>query len=81
MATIKRQKKVGCVLQVVGFFCLVTALLTFWTVIGPMIFGLAGFWLIVFGGLKYKWYECSECGARLADKKQKTCPVCKSVFL
>lgn len=81
MAEIKRQAHVGCLLQAVGFFCLITALLTFWTVIGPMVFGLTGFWLIIFGGLKYKWYECSECGTRLADKKLKICPGCKSVFL
>ena len=81
MAYIKRQKNIGCVMQGVGFFCLITALLTFWTVVRPMIFGLAGFWLIVIGGLKFKWYECSECGALLADKKQRACPECKSVFM
>ena len=81
MAEIKRQAHVGCLLQVVGFFCLITALLTFWTVIGPMVFGLTGFWLIISGGLKYKWYVCSECGIRLANKKLKFCPGCKSVFM
>jgi prepilin signal peptidase PulO-like enzyme (type II secretory pathway) len=41
-------------MQGVGLFCLITALLTFWTIIGPMIFGLTGFWLFVIGGLKSK---------------------------
>jgi hypothetical protein len=81
MARIERRKNTGCLVQGVGVLSLVIAVATFWTVIGMIGFGLVGVWLILYGGMRLKWYACSECGTRLAHKKVKICPHCRSVFL
>jgi hypothetical protein len=80
MARIENPKSAGCLLQAVGLVSLITAAATFWTVIGPMLFGLTGLWLLIYGGMKARQYSCSECGARLSGKKPQTCPGCGSLF-
>ena len=81
MAVIERRKNLGCLFQGVGLLSLITALATFWTVIGPVLFGLTGFALLIYGGTRLKWLACSECGMRLEHKKIRICPRCKAVFL
>lgn len=68
----------GCLLQFLGLVCFVVALLTLATIIGPVIFGIAGIALISLGSSMARWWACSDCGTKLADKSVKVCPGCRS---
>lgn len=70
----------GCLMQFLGFASCAVGIVTLPTVIGPLIFGPLGLWLLVAGGRSAIWYECSECGSRLARKRVKVCPGCRSPF-
>jgi len=59
----------GCALQGLGLASWVIALVTFFTVNGPIFFGALGLWLIMYGSGKAGWFECSRCGYKLANKK------------
>lgn len=68
----------GCLLQTLGLLSLLFAVLTLATVIGPIVLAPLGIWLLIFGSGKSKWYECPQCGTRLANRKVVTCPACKA---
>ncbi len=70
----------GCFLQGLGLVSLIVAAVTFATIIGPIVFGILGLWLLVFGSQKSQWFECSDCGTKLANKKLRVCPNCKGQF-
>lgn len=70
----------GCALQALGLLCLIVAAATFLTVIGPVVFGLLGLWLLHYGGKKASWYECSNCGGRIANNRVAICPHCAIRF-
>jgi hypothetical protein len=53
---------------------------TFATVVGPIVFGLLGLWLVLCGSRAAQWYECSDCGTKLANKHVHLCPSCKATF-
>ena len=72
-------KKFSKGLVIVGVLLVVVAII-WWTVIGPMLFGLTGLWLLLYGAMKARQYTCSECGARLSGKKPQMCPGCGSLF-
>lgn len=83
MAKIKRKSSLagtGCLLEFLGFVSLLGGLVTILTVIGPIILWPLGLWLLLTGGRKASWYECSDCGTRLSSKKLKICPRCNSNF-
>jgi GYF domain 2 len=70
----------GCAVQGLGLVCLILAAVTFPTVIGPIIFGIAGLWLLIYGGRQAQWFECSTCGGRLSHRRVKLCPHCNAHF-
>jgi hypothetical protein len=70
----------GCFLQGLGVLSFVGAVVTFTTIIGPIVFGILAIWFFAYGSAKSQWYECSECGTRLAHKKVTLCPNCKAAF-
>lgn len=83
MAEIKKRSSfagTGCLLQGLGLACLFLAIATFFSVIGPIIFGTAALALIIYGSRKAYWLECSECGTVISHKKIKLCPSCHSKF-
>lgn len=71
---------IGCGIQGIGLAMLVLAAITFRTVWGPMVFGLLGLSLLAIGGSKASWWECSECGTRLAGRHVRQCPACGAGF-
>jgi uncharacterized paraquat-inducible protein A len=71
---------IGCALQGLGVVCLVLAVATFKTGIGPVIFGILGLWLLFYGGRKASWLECSACGGKLSHQRVSICPHCNSSF-
>lgn len=83
MARIVRRSSLmglGCLMQFLGLVSLGAALLTLATIIGPIVFGVLGLWLIFAGSGKATWRECSDCGTRLAHRKVKVCPACKATL-
>jgi hypothetical protein len=70
----------GCFLQGLGILALIAAIATVLTVIGPIVFGLLGLWLIFYGAAISEWYECSDCGTRLSHSALKICPNCSGAF-
>ncbi len=70
----------GCVIQGLGLLSLLVALATFATIVGPIVFGILGLWLLVLGSQKSQWFECSDCGTKLANKKLTICPSCNGKF-
>jgi len=70
----------GCALQGAGLVCLVLALVTFMTIIGPIIFGILALWLLIYGGRQASWVECSACGGRLSHARVRLCPHCQASF-
>ena len=84
MATIQKKSSMaggGCLLQGLGIVSFVAAAATFFTIIGPIIFGLLGLWLIWYGSKKAQWFECSDCGTKLSGKKVIVCPYCGADFI
>lgn len=79
---VKRSSVVGAgyLLQGLGLVSLAAGAVTFMTRIGPIIFGILGVWLLVFGRKKSSWYECSECGTNLSGLVVKVCPGCGIEF-
>ena len=71
---------VGCFLQGLGLVSIVAAVIAIPTVIGPIVFGLLGLWLLFYGSAKSQWLECSDCGTKVRSKKLRLCPNCKSEF-
>ena len=83
MPQIKRRTSLvgaGCFLQGLGLASLVTAVLSVPTLIGPFIFGILGLWLLVYGGQRSIWFECTDCGTKLANRKLRVCPACRGEF-
>lgn len=70
----------GCAIQALGLVSLILAAATFFTVIGPIVFGFFGLWLLVYGSRKSAWHECSDCGSKLAGKRVRICPHCRAKF-
>lgn len=70
----------GCAIQGIGAICLILALVTITTIIGPLIFGPVGLWLLFYGSSKASWSECSACGTKLAHDSVTTCPSCHAQF-
>jgi Zn finger protein HypA/HybF involved in hydrogenase expression len=68
----------SCVLQGLGLLSLILAAATFFTVIGPLVFGAIGVGLLVWGQKVAYWYECSDCGTRLSGLRVQICPNCKT---
>ena len=82
-ASIKRKSSlagVGCLLQGLGAVCLVLAVATIKTAIGPVIFGILGLWLLFYGSRKATWLECSLCGGKLSHRRVSICPHCNASF-
>jgi hypothetical protein len=63
-------------LQALGLLSLLIAAATFFTVIGPIFFGVLGIWLVHYGTKKASWLECSSCGGRLSSSRVSVCPHC-----
>jgi hypothetical protein len=63
-----------------GLVCLVLAVVTIMTIIGPIIFGILGLWLLLYGGRQASWVECSACGGRLSHTRVSLCPHCHARF-
>lgn len=70
----------GCLLQFLGLAALIIGLITVLSVIGPVVLWPLGIWLLLAGGRRASWYECSDCGSRLSGKMLKICPNCNSKF-
>lgn len=68
----------GCALQALGLLSLLAALGTIMTIVGPIVFGILGFWLIYYGSKKASWHECSACGGRLANARVSVCQHCRA---
>jgi len=82
-ARIKRRSSFlggGCALQGLGLVSLVLAAVTFLTVIGPIVFGVLGLWLLAYGSAKSTWLDCSACGGKVSNSRVKTCPHCNASF-
>jgi len=71
---------VGCAIQGLGLVCVVLAIVTIKTVVGPVIFGVLGLWLLFYGGRKASWLECSACGGKLSHRRVSLCPHCNASF-
>jgi hypothetical protein len=57
-ASIKRKSSlagIGCLLQGLGLVCLALAFVSIKNLIGPVVFGLLGLWLLFYGGQKTAW--------------------------
>jgi DNA-directed RNA polymerase subunit RPC12/RpoP len=83
VATIKRKSSFaggGCALQGLGLISLVLAVATFFTVVGPFLFGGLGLWLLIYGSNKSAWFECSACGGEVSNTRVKVCPHCNASF-
>lgn len=81
MATAQKHSSMagtGCLLQTLGLLSLLGAVLTLATIIGPIVLGPLGVWLIFFGSSKSRWWECSQCGTRLSHRKVQVCPNCRA---
>jgi len=70
----------GCFLQGLGLVAWLGAALTLLTIIGPLVLGALGLWLILYGASISQWLECSDCGTRLSRRDLKLCPNCKGSF-
>jgi uncharacterized cupin superfamily protein len=70
----------GCFLQGLGLLALLGAIVTLLTIIGPVVLGALGLWLILYGASISEWHECSDCGTRLSRRALKLCPNCKGAF-
>jgi hypothetical protein len=68
----------GCFMQGLGIVAGIGALITIPTVIGPIVLGVLALWLLVYGSNQSQWYECSECGTKLARQKVASCPSCNA---
>ena len=82
-ATVKKRSSFvggGCALQGLGLVSLILAVVTFMTIIGPIIFGILGLWLLIYGGRQASWAECSACGGRLSHTRVSLCPHCQASF-
>jgi len=60
-------------------------MITFKSGFGPIIFGILGVWLLIYGSLIYaklkaSWLECSACGGKLAHRRVSICPHCNASF-
>jgi DNA-directed RNA polymerase subunit RPC12/RpoP len=76
---------IGCLLQGLGAVCLLVAGITFKSGFGPIIFGILGVWLLIYGSLIYaklkaSWLECSACGGKLSHGRVSVCPHCNASF-
>jgi len=78
----KRSSVVGAggLLQALGLVSLALGAVTFKSWIGPILFGILGIGLLVSGGQKSRWFECSECGTRLSGLTARACPGCGAGF-
>jgi hypothetical protein len=70
----------GCAIQGGGCLVLLLALITIPTIIGPLILGPIGLWLLYYGSKKSSWCECSACGTKLAHDRVTVCPSCHEHF-
>jgi GYF domain 2 len=70
----------GCLIQFLGLVCLVIGLVTVASLIGPLICWSLGFLLLIRGQRNARWYECGNCGGRLASNRGHKCPYCHSWF-
>jgi hypothetical protein len=71
---------VGCAIQGLGCAALILGAVLIWTIWGPVVFGLAGLSFLVWGSALSVWWECSDCGTKLAGKHVKVCPACSGRF-
>jgi hypothetical protein len=70
----------GCGLQGLGVVSIILAVVTFYTVIGFIVFGILGLWLLLYGSRKARWFECSNCGGKIVNKRIKICFYCNFKF-
>ena len=80
-AEIVRQSKTagaGCLVQCLGLLCFLLAIITVFSVIGPLFFGLVGLILLVTGGNMARWFECSACGGKVSRRGIDICPHCRA---
>ena len=70
----------GCLLQGLGIASIILAVFTFATIVGPVILIPLGLWLLIYGGRKASWLECSACGTRLSNRRLQVCPSCHAQF-
>lgn len=70
----------GCALQGLAIVCFVAAISTFMTIVGPIVFGLAGIWLFFYGRSKTTWWECTRCASKLESEAARVCPRCGAEF-
>jgi hypothetical protein len=70
----------GCALQAIGLLCLILAVVTVFTIVGPIFFGILGLWLLIYGNSKASWLECSACGGKVSNRRIVLCPHCKASF-
>lgn len=68
----------GCFMQGLGLTSLVAAVVTIATVVGPIVFGILGVWLLIAGSSRSQWWECAACGTKLAGRQVTICPGCQS---
>lgn len=81
--TIKRVSSfagAGCGFQALGLISLILAVVTFFTIVGPVVFGVLGLWLLAYGSRKSTWFECSNCGGKVSNKRIRMCPHCKASY-
>jgi len=80
--TVRRTSSLGpgCFLQGLGLIAWLAGALTLLTIIGPLVLGALGLWLILYGASISEWLECSDCGTRLSRRGLKLCPNCKGAF-
>jgi len=70
----------GCMLQLLGLACIIAGIVSFATVIGPIILIPLGLVIDYYGGKSARWFECGNCGMKLPHKRVRICPACKSEF-
>lgn len=63
----------GCLLQLIGLAVVIGAIFS----LQPLI-GLIGVCLLIIGGRKSRWLQCSACTGRIAEKTATICPHCRS---
>ena len=63
----------GCLLQLLGLAVCIGAIFS----LQPLI-GLIGICLLIIGGRKSRWLQCSACTGRIAEKTATICPHCRS---
>jgi hypothetical protein len=71
----------GCLFQGLGIASCIAGVALFFTILGPIFLIPLGLWLMYYGGKKAQWFECSDCGTKLANKRLIICPNCKGKFV